>query len=88
MTYTWYKIFNVDEFEALNLVSKNYELILTGVGLKEILVTKGFGYSMLYDDIFLPLNLNSRNPYYFDEHAIYVDEDNNVYLGIGEHDED
>lgn len=82
MQYTWFKIFNRTEFEALALVSKTYAVNLQGLGEKEILVTKGVGIGMLYDGVFLSLELNDANPYAFDDRAIYVDEADDVYLGV------
>ena len=80
--YTWFKIFNKVEFEALGLVSKTYTWDLEGIGLKDILVTKGEGIGMLYDGVFLPLQLNDLNPFALDHRAIYIDANNDVYLGI------
>lgn len=88
MIYRWFKIFNTNEFDALNLVSKTYTFVLEGIGLKSVLVTKGMGYGITYDGVFLSLNLNDLNPFEFDGHAIYVDADDNVYLGIEVPDED
>lgn len=82
MIYNWFKIFNLTEFEALDLVSKNYHLDLEGLGEKDILVTKGNGVSILYEGIFLTVNLNAKNPFPFEGHAVYIKENNDVYLGI------
>jgi len=82
MQYRWFKIFNRTEFEALGLASKTYTLNLEGFGQKEILVTKGVAVGMLYDDVFLSLELNDLNPFEMDDRAIYVDEDDDVYLGV------
>lgn len=82
MIYNWFKIFNKTEFDALDLVSKTYTLILEGIGQKDILVTKGVGYGITYEGVFLSLNMNDLNPFEFDGHAIYIDADENVYLGI------
>lgn len=82
MIYNWFKIFNKTEFEALDLPSKEYLLNLEGVGEKTILVTKGNSVGILYEDVFLLLDLNNKNPFEFDDHAIYVDINNDVYLGI------
>ena len=82
MIYTWFKIFNITEFDALNLISKTYTFILDGVGQKDILVTKGVTYGMTYEGDFLSLNMIDRNPFEFEGYAIYVDADQNVYLGI------
>jgi hypothetical protein len=82
IAYDWYKIFNKTEFEALNLVSKVYTLSLEGIGQKDILVTSGISIGMLYEEVFLSLNLNDKNPFEFEDHAIYIDEDDDVFLGI------
>jgi len=83
MTYTWYEIFNLTTFEALGLVSKKYTFELVGLGVKTVLVTKGDRVSMLYDDeFFLPIQLNDKNPFEFEDHAVYINADNDVFLGI------
>jgi hypothetical protein len=82
MVYTWFKIFNITEFNALDLISKTYTFILEGVGQKDVLVTKGVTYGMTYEGVFLSLNMIDRNPFEFEGYAIYVDADQNVYLGI------
>lgn len=94
MIFTWYKIFNRTEFLALNLVSKTYTLILEGIGEKDVLVTYGELISIKYEGYFLPLKLNDKNPFIkLGEtetelaYAIYEDENNDVYLGIEEPDE-
>lgn len=82
MIYNWFKIFNLSEFNSLNLISKTYTLILQDIGEKDILVTKGNRTSILYDGVYLSLDLNLRNPFKFESHAIYKDLSNNIYLGI------
>lgn len=82
MTYTWFYIFNSDDFAALNLTSRTYSLILSGIGSVEILVTQGESLGMLYDGVFLSLNMNGKNPFQFDSHAAYIDVNNNVWLGL------
>lgn len=82
MSYDWYKVFNTVEFDALDLVSKTYELDLTGIGVKEILVTKAQSYGITYEGIYLQLNLNAKNPFEFESHAIYIDANDDVFLGV------
>lgn len=82
MTYRWFKIFNLLEFEALGLVSRTFTLELEGIGQKDILVVKGIGFGLVYERIFLRLNMNGANPFEFEGHAVYQDEENDVYLGI------
>lgn len=82
MIYDWYKIFNLDTFNALDLISKKYTLNLEGLGQQEILVTKGNLVSLLYNGVFLSLNLNDVNPFEMDGYACYISDSNDVYLGI------
>lgn len=82
MIYDWYNVINKDEFIALDIPQKTVEVILEGIGLREILVTKGIEISLLYDDVFLTVNLNGNNPFSFDGHAVYIDANNDIWLGI------
>lgn len=82
MIYDWYKIINLDEFTALNLVSRSLVLNFDQLGQKTILVTKGELLSILIDGIFLSVNLNGVNPFEFDSHAVYVDANNDIWVGI------
>lgn len=79
----WYNIINRTEFLALGLPSKELTLNLTGLGEKTILVTSGNGVSLLYEGIFLTAELNGNNPFVFENHAIYIDSNHDIWLGIG-----
>lgn len=82
MIYDWYKIYNLTEFNALSLTSIELEIILTGNALKEIMITKGNYVGVLIDDVFLPINLNSKNPFEFEDRAVYLDSNNDIWVGI------
>lgn len=83
MIYDWYRIFNLDEFEALGLVSNEYTVDLAGIGQVVFLVTKGNEIGVTYDDVFLALNFNLNNPYEFDDRALFLNTLNNdVYYGF------
>jgi hypothetical protein len=83
MIFNWFYIFNTDDFLEFGLTSKTYSLDLGGTGLiEDVLVTKGALYGITYKDVFLPLQLNDVNPFSIDGYGIYVDENNNVWLGI------
>jgi hypothetical protein len=82
MIYDWYKILNRAEFEELELVSKEYEVILEGVGLKTVLATKGNYLSLLYEGVFLSIEATGASPFEFDGHAIFEDAAGDVWLGI------
>lgn len=80
--FNWYKIFNLDDFNALNLVSQDLDLFLTGPGEVTITITKGNEVSINFLDAFLPVNFNGKNPFIAGDYAIYQDLAKNVWLGI------
>lgn len=82
MIFTWFKIFNLDEFLALGLVSKAYTFELEGVGVSEILVVHGNEVSMIFRDVMLPINFLDKNPFAMDGFACYAKDNGDVYLGI------
>lgn len=89
MIYDWYKVFNKTEFEALDLVSKTYNVFLEGIGQKEILVTLGNELGMVYEDTFLMVDFGEENPWAISPYAVYRDEETqDVYLGIESEDQE
>lgn len=80
--YNWYKIFNLDDFNALNLVSQDLDLFLTGPGEVSINITKGNEVSINFRDAFLPINFGGKNPFIAGDYAIYQDTNKDVWLGI------
>lgn len=81
-----YKIFNLAEFEATGLVSRTVSAFLEGIGQRDILITKGNAVSILYEGVFLSLNLGNDNPFEFDGHAVFLDPNGDVWLGIANED--
>lgn len=81
-TYDWFKVFNKTEFEALDLVSKTYIFEFDGLGEKSVQVYKGNYVSVFYGGVFLVLNLNGKNPYEFEGYAVFLDDNQDVWLGI------
>ncbi len=81
--YDWYKVYNLADFLAEDLVSKEVEVIFETVGLKEIRLTKGYNeISILFDDVFLIPNLNEKNPFEFEDRAAYIDDNDDIWVGI------
>lgn len=80
--YLFYRIFNLAEFEALDLVSKTYTIEFTDLGLQSFLVTKGNLISITYNGVMVSLNLNDHKPFEFEGYAIVQLDDGYVYLGI------
>ncbi len=82
MIFTWYKVINKNDFDALDIPSKQIEVILENIGLSRVLVCKGIHTSILYDGVFLTIGLNDENPFVIDGHAVYLDENDDIFLGI------
>lgn len=82
MIYDWYKIYNRTDFLALELPSLEVTLELEGIGEKTILLTNANTVSLLYEGIFLTADFNEKNPFEFEDHAIYVDSNDDIFLGI------
>jgi hypothetical protein len=45
-------------------------------------VTKGNRISLTYEGIFLTLGMNDDNPFEFEDHAVFIDDNLDVWLGI------
>ena len=81
--FMWYRIFNLTEFLATDLISRTYTLELENVGIKDVLVTNGKTVAVTYEDVMLSINLNGKNPFVFEGHAVYLAEaTQDVYLGL------
>lgn len=80
--FNWYQVFNRQAFLDTDLVSREFDLFIEGVGQKTVLVTRGVGVSMLYDGAFMMIGLNDKNPFRIGEYAAFVDEVDDVWLGI------
>lgn len=81
MQFQWYNLFNRTAFEALDLNSRTYTVVLDGIGQKDILVTKGVAIGITVETVFLSLNLNDNNPFVFEGYAIYEDANHDVWIG-------
>ena len=80
--YIWYCIFNLQTFEETGLYSRTITLNLDGLGLKDILITKANLTSITYEGVMLPIEMNNHNPFEFDGYAVYIDDVDDVWLGI------
>jgi hypothetical protein len=82
MIYDWYKVINKSEFEATGLVSREVNLILEGVGQRTVLVTIGNYFSITYNGVMLSIGMTDSNPFAFGGCAVYLDANDDVWLGI------
>jgi hypothetical protein len=82
MTFDWYKIYNLLEFIALGIPSKEYELAFEGLGVKTVMAVRGNTNAVVFDDVMLIINFNNQNPFAFENRAVYLDENNDVWVGV------
>ena len=86
MNFDWYKLFNLSEYKATNLISRNYQVVLDGIGQKEIYIARGNEISLIYEDVILPVKFHSANPFIREgddaSYAVFLDENDYVWLGI------
>ncbi len=84
MEFDWYNLFSLPEFLATDLVSKKLNVVLEARGETEILITRGNTVALNIGGVFLPVSFEDRNPYIYpgDTHAVFLDEDENVWLGF------
>lgn len=82
MQYNWYNLFNLTDWLATGLVSRTLSVNLDKDGAKEILITQGNETALTFDDVFLILQFNGSNPYARDGRAVYLDENQDVWIGI------
>ncbi len=80
--FDWYKIFNKNEFLALGLVSRTISASLEERGTKDILVCLGNELSIKFEDVFLTVKFNDKNPFQVGSYSIYIDELSDVWLGF------
>jgi len=80
--FDWYNLFNKQDFLDTNLISRTLDVFLEGVGQKQILITRGNELGVVYDDVFLIVGFNSKNPFEFEDRAIYTDANDDVWIGL------
>lgn len=85
--YWTYKIYNVNDFLAMDIPSFMFQLTLEDVGTETFMLAKGNLVSLLYKDVFLPIGLNNQNPYFFDGVCVYLDSNDDIWLGIKKEEE-
>lgn len=82
MTINWFPIFIRQDFIDTGLVSQELSLDFGDLGTQSLLVTKGNLIGVLYNEVFLCLELNGENPMSFEDQLLWVDDDDQVWLGI------
>lgn len=80
--WDWYQLFNITDWLATGLISRNLSIFLEGRGQKSIIITQGNETAIQIDDVFLPFNFADQNPWVSGTYAVFVDESNNAWLGF------
>lgn len=87
MTFDWFPIFNLTEWEATGLSSRVLTLNLEGRGVTEIPIVRGARTNVSLDGVLLPVGgVEGESALYVGLgglYAVYLDEDSqDVYLGF------
>lgn len=82
MAFNWYRLFNHDEFLEQDVPSIEVDVVLQGLGQKSVLITRGVNTSILFEDTFLTIGLNDKNPFRYGEYAVLKDDNEDVWLGV------
>lgn len=80
--FNWYRLFNQQEFLDLDLVSVEFDVALEGLGTKNVMIAKGIDVSIFVDGTFLTIGLNGKNPFRYKEYAVFLDDNEDVWLGV------
>ena len=81
----WWKIYNLDEFNKVDVPDVYLSLNLDGLGLTDIVVMRGFNISVLFLGYVLTPFLNNRNGFSMaNKVSAYIDDENNLWVGQNE----
>ena len=82
MKVAWYNIGNKAEFETKGIPQEVLTKELEGLGQQEIVLLKGFEFSVIFMGEMLTPSLNGRNPFYKNKASCYVDpETSEIWVG-------
>ncbi len=81
MILNWYKTFNKDEFYDSNLISRTDTFELD-IGSLEMTIFRGNEFSIKVNDVLLAGNLNDKNPFVFEGYGIYLDDNEDIWIGV------
>lgn len=83
--WRWWKIYNLDELNKVDVPDVYLSLNLDGLGLTDIVVMRGFNISVLFLGYVLTPFLNNRNGFSMaNKVSAYIDEENNLWVGQNE----
>lgn len=83
--WRWWKIYNLDELNKVDVPDVYLSLNLEGLGLTDIVVMRGFDISVLFLGYVLTPFLNNRNGFSMaNKVSAYIDDENNLWVGQNE----
>lgn len=83
--WRWWKIYNLDEMNQVDVPDVYLSLNLDGLGLTDIVVMRGFNISVLFLGYVLTPFLNNRNGFSMaNKVSAYIDDENNLWVGQNE----
>lgn len=83
--WRWWKIYNLDELNKVDVPDVYLSLNLEGLGLTDIVVMRGFNISVLFLGYVLTPFLNDRNGFSVaNKVSAYIDDENNLWVGQNE----
>uniref|UniRef100_A0AAU8B1K9 Uncharacterized protein n=1 Tax=Dulem virus 29 TaxID=3145747 RepID=A0AAU8B1K9_9CAUD len=77
-----YKIYNLEEFDKLSVPQIYVNPNLEGIGEVEICIFKGMYYGVVFNGEVLTPGVNGQNPYVGKNGAAYIDNENNLWVGV------
>lgn len=83
--WQWWKVFNLDEFNAPDVPDRYLNVNLEGLGQTDIVIARGFNICICFLNYWLIPGLNNRNAFTADNKVgAYIDDDNNLWVGRNE----
>lgn len=72
MSVNWYRIGNKDDFEKKGIPQEVITAELEDLGQQEIVLLKGFNFSVIFMGEMLTPSLNGRNPFFKNKATCFV----------------
>lgn len=81
--WKWYKLLNLSEIDRLDVPDYYLNIDMEELGVQNIVISQGFGYSVLFLGYWITPGLNNRNAYIVENKvSAYIDEQRNLWVGF------
>lgn len=79
--WKWYKLINLSDVEKLNVPDYYMSVNMKDLGQQEILIARGFGWSVCFLNYWITPKLNDRNGYSVNNKvSAYIDDQNYLWV--------